>query len=76
MTAFIDAKETDFEATAVGFAAWHGYADIATLLVEQRGPRGPGLPAAEPQCRSYRKDWGRAVARPMTCARTLSGDDR
>ena len=29
----IEAKDREFKATALGFAAWHGYADIAALLV-------------------------------------------
>jgi len=31
----IEAKDSFYKGTAVGFAAWHGYADIATLLVER-----------------------------------------
>ena len=31
----IEAKDSFYKGTAVGFAAWHGYADIAALLVEQ-----------------------------------------
>ena len=31
----IEAKDSFYKGTALGFAAWHGYADIATLLVER-----------------------------------------
>ena len=38
----IEAKDSVFKGTALGFAAWHGYADIATLLVE-RGANVDGM---------------------------------
>jgi ankyrin repeat protein len=31
----IEAKDSDFKATALGFAAWYGYADIAAFLVDR-----------------------------------------
>jgi len=31
----IEAKDSLYKGTALGFAAWHGYADIAELLVER-----------------------------------------
>ncbi len=31
----IEAKDAFYKGTALGFAAWHGWADIATLLVER-----------------------------------------
>ena len=31
----IEAKDSVYKGTALGFAAWHGYADIAKLLVER-----------------------------------------
>ena len=31
----IEAKDSFYKGTALGFAAWHGYADVATLLVER-----------------------------------------
>ncbi len=31
----IEAKDADFKATAIGFAAWYGHADVAQFLVER-----------------------------------------
>jgi len=31
----IEAKDSFYKGTALGFAAWHGYADIAALLVDR-----------------------------------------
>ena len=38
----IEAKDPVFKGTALGFAAWHGWADIAALLVE-RGADADGM---------------------------------
>lgn len=31
----IEVKDADFQATAIGFAAWHGWFEVAALLVER-----------------------------------------